>query len=81
MQDKISPEQTQIQSGGVNYGWYHAAAYYVATHASLKPEDISERMEIWAKDLANWASTNNLLPSHSSPTRDFLAIPNPIFRS
>ncbi|MGJ5672438.1 MAG: type I-D CRISPR-associated protein Cas10d/Csc3 [Nostochopsis sp.] len=73
VQDKISPEQTQIQSGGVNYGWYHAAAYYVATHASLKPEDISERMEIWAKDLANWASTNNLLPSHSSPTREIFS--------
>lgn len=67
LQNKISPEQTQIQSGGVNYGWYHVAAYYVANHANLKPEDISERMEIWAEDLANWASENNLLPSHSSP--------------
>lgn len=70
LQDKISPDQTQVQSGGVNYGWYHAAAYYIATHATLKPEDISERMEIWAEDLANWASQNNLLPSQSSPIRD-----------
>jgi CRISPR-associated protein Csc3 len=70
LQDKISPEQTQLQSGGVNYGWYHAAAYYVATHATLKPEDILERMEIWAEDLANWASENNLLTSDSSPIRD-----------
>ncbi|MEH2129704.1 MAG: type I-D CRISPR-associated protein Cas10d/Csc3 [Nostoc sp.] len=73
IQDKISPEQTQIQSGGVNYGWYHAAAYYVANHATLKPEDISERIEIWAEDLANWASENNLLPSHSSPIRDIFS--------
>ncbi|MEC4813668.1 MAG: type I-D CRISPR-associated protein Cas10d/Csc3 [Scytonema sp. PMC 1069.18] len=70
VQDKISPEQTQVQSGGVNYGWYHAAAYYVASHATFKPEDILERMEIWAEDLANWASENNLLPSHSSPIRE-----------
>lgn len=70
IQDKISPEQTQVQSGGVKYGWYHAAAFYVASHATFKPEDILERMEIWAKDLAIWASENNLLPSHSSPIRD-----------
>lgn len=70
LQDKISPEQTQIQAGGVNYGWYHAAAYYVATHATFKPEDILEQMEIWAEDLANWANKNNLLPAHSSPIRD-----------
>jgi CRISPR-associated protein Csc3 len=67
IQDKISPEQTQLQSGGVNYGWYHAAAYYVAIHANLKPEDILEKMEKWAKDLVTWANENNLLPSHSSP--------------
>ncbi|MHC5828738.1 MAG: type I-D CRISPR-associated protein Cas10d/Csc3, partial [Nostoc sp.] len=52
IQDKVSLEETQFQSGGVNYGWYHAAAYYVATHATLKLEDISERMEIWAEDMA-----------------------------
>ncbi|AFY31721.1 type I-D CRISPR-associated protein Cas10d/Csc3 [Calothrix sp. PCC 7507] len=73
IQDKISPEQTQIQSGGVNYGWYHAAAYYVANHPTFKPEDISERIEIWAEDLANWASENNLLPSHSSPIREMFS--------
>ncbi len=73
IQDTISPEQTQVQSGGVKYGWYHAAAYYVATHATLKPEDISERMEKWAKDLATWASENNLLPPHSSPIRDIFS--------
>jgi CRISPR-associated protein Csc3 len=70
LQDKISPEQTQVQSGGVNYGWYHAAAYYVASNSTLKPEDISERMEIWAEDLANWASENNLFASHSSAIRN-----------
>ncbi len=70
IQDKISAEQTQVQSGGVKYGWYHAAAYYVASHATLKPEDISERIQIWAEDLAIWASENDLLPQHSSPIRE-----------
>ena len=70
IQDKISPDQTQVESGGVNYGWYHAAAYYIATHASLKPEDVSENLERWAEDLATWASENNLLPSHASPIRN-----------
>ena len=70
VQDKISPEQTQVQAGGVNYGWYHAAAYYVANYATFKPEDILERIEIWAEELATWASENNLLPSHSSPIRE-----------
>ncbi|MBR8833507.1 MAG: type I-D CRISPR-associated protein Cas10d/Csc3 [Stigonema ocellatum SAG 48.90 = DSM 106950] len=69
IQDKISPEQAQVESGGVNYGWYHAAAYYIASHASLKPEDVSENLERWAEDLATWASENNLLPSHVSPIR------------
>ncbi|MEH2392533.1 MAG: hypothetical protein V7K21_13035 [Nostoc sp.] len=53
VQDKISTEQTQLQSGGVNYGWYHVASYYVASHATLKPEDVSERLEVWAEDLAS----------------------------
>ncbi|GAA6620242.1 type I-D CRISPR-associated protein Cas10d/Csc3 [Scytonema sp. NUACC26] len=67
--NKISPEQTQVQAGGVNYGWYHAAAYYIANHTTLKPEDISDSIERWAEDLANWAIENNLLSSHSSPIR------------
>ncbi|MBD2247609.1 type I-D CRISPR-associated protein Cas10d/Csc3 [Nostoc sp. FACHB-888] len=70
VQDKISAEQTQLQSGGVNYGWYHAAAYYVANHDTFKPEDILERLQIWAEDLAKWAIEHNLFPSRSSPIRD-----------
>lgn len=70
IQDKISPEQTQVQSGGVNYGWYQAAAYYIANHPTLKPEDVSEKLNQWAEDLAIWASDNNLLPEHHSPIRE-----------
>lgn len=70
LQDKIAPEQTQAQSGGVNYGWYHAAAHYVATHPSLTPEEVSGTLAELAENLATWAEENNLLPEHHSPTRD-----------
>ncbi len=68
--DKISPEQTQVQSGGVNYGWYQAAAYYIANHSTLKPEEVSDKLSEWAENLADWASENNLLTEHHSPTRE-----------
>lgn len=70
LQDKISPEQTQVQSGGVNYGWYHVAAHYIATHPSLTPEEVSERLTHLAEELATWAEANALLPKHHSPTRE-----------
>jgi CRISPR-associated protein Csc3 len=70
IQDKISPEETQVQSGGVNYGWYQAAAYYVANNPTFKPEDVTEKLNQWAEDLATWASDNNLLPEHHSPIRE-----------
>ncbi|MBF2066226.1 MAG: type I-D CRISPR-associated protein Cas10d/Csc3 [Calothrix sp. C42_A2020_038] len=71
---KISPEQTQLQSGGVNYGWYHAAAYYVASHASLNRDDVLQNLTQWAEDLATWASDNNLRPSHHSSTQEIFAL-------
>lgn len=70
LQGKISPEQTQAQSGGVNYGWYHVAAYYIATHLSLKPEEALGTLSELAENLATWAEENNLLPEHHSPTRE-----------
>jgi CRISPR-associated protein Csc3 len=70
IQDKISPEETQVQSGGVNYGWYQAAAYYIANNPTLTPEDVTEKLNQWAEDLAIWASDNNLLPEHHSSICD-----------
>ena len=67
--DKITSEQTQIQSGGVNYGWYQAAAYYIAENPTLEPEEVIYKMSEWAEDLAIWAVENNLLPQHQSPTK------------
>jgi CRISPR-associated protein Csc3 len=69
IQAAITPEQTQLQSGGVNWGWYHAAAYYVASNAKLDLNDISERLQKFAEHLATWAEDNNFFPEHLSPTR------------
>lgn len=72
IQNDITPEQTQIQSGGVNYGWYHAAAHYVAIaqHNALDNEQLQTVLEEFSTALADWAEANNLLPQHHSPTRD-----------
>ena len=72
IQSFITPEQTQIQSGGVNYGWYYAAAYYitVSTGNTLNLEELNERLQSLVNALADWAETNRLLPEHHSPTRE-----------
>jgi CRISPR-associated protein Csc3 len=70
LQGKISPEQTQAQSGGVNYGWYHAAARYISEHRSLTPDEVSKKLSELAEKLAIWAEENDLLPEHHSPTRE-----------
>jgi CRISPR-associated protein Csc3 len=72
IQSFITPEQTQIQSGGVNYGWYHAATYYiaVATDNTLDLEELNEQLQRLVNALVDWAETNHLLPAHHSPTRD-----------
>ncbi len=71
--DKITSEQTQVQSGGVNYGWYQAAAYYIVENPTLEPEEVIAKMSEWAEDLAMWAVENNLLPQHQSPTKEVFA--------
>ena len=70
LQSKISPEQTQVQAGGVNYGWYQAAAHYVATHPSLTAQEVAEKLSELAENLATWAENSHLLPEHHSPTRE-----------
>lgn len=66
---EITPEETQIQSGGVNYGWYQAAAYYIANHSTFDLEDVSQKLTEYSEQLAQWAQKNQLLPPHNSPTR------------
>ncbi|MGB3403845.1 MAG: type I-D CRISPR-associated protein Cas10d/Csc3 [Microcoleaceae cyanobacterium] len=67
--DTITPEQTQEQSGGVNYGWYRVAAYYIANNARLLPEEVGDKLSEIAESLANWAENNNLLSEQESPTK------------
>ncbi|UBF30154.1 type I-D CRISPR-associated protein Cas10d/Csc3 (plasmid) [Kovacikia minuta CCNUW1] len=73
IQSAITPEQTQLQSGGVNWGWYHAAAYYVASNATLDLNGLSEKLQDFAEHLATWAEENGFFPEHLSPTRDIFS--------
>ena len=66
--DKITPEQTQMQAGGVNRGWYYTAAHYIANNPTFDDLQLQEKLEILVENLANWTEENNLLPEHHSPT-------------
>lgn len=75
LQGKILPEQTQVVSGGVNYGWYQAASHYIAilpTSLDRNPnsEEILQLISDFGDRLANWGEENALLPKHTSSTRD-----------
>lgn len=71
LQDVMSLEETKIQKGGVNYGWYQAAAYYIAkTDLDRHPnsEGLSDFFRKFGENLASWAKENNLLPQHENHT-------------
>lgn len=70
LQNQITPEQTQVQSGGVNYGWYQAAAHYIASHATLSDTQVEEFLRELSDRLATWAEQNHLLKETSSPTHE-----------
>ncbi|MBD2144482.1 type I-D CRISPR-associated protein Cas10d/Csc3 [Sphaerospermopsis sp. FACHB-1194] len=65
---EISPEATQKQSGGVNYGWYQVAAHYIAKNPTLDENQVRKYLQDLANKLANWAEENKLLAENSSPT-------------
>lgn len=74
LQTEITPEETTIQSGGVNYGWYRVAAAYIAAHSTLDVEQVTERLKQISIELVTWAEKNNLLKQKSSPTQqDFIS--------
>ena len=71
LQSEISVEETKIQKGGVNYGWYQAAAGYVAkTELDRHPnsEELSNFLREFGEQMAAWATENNLLSQHENPT-------------
>ncbi|MBD2060483.1 type I-D CRISPR-associated protein Cas10d/Csc3 [Oculatella sp. FACHB-28] len=75
IQSDITPEQTQRNAGGVNLGWYHAAAHYVAKHPTPNsnnpvPNHFLIELQDLAEQLATWAEQNQLLPTHPNPTRE-----------
>lgn len=69
LEKHITPEQTKVQSGGVNYGWYQVGAFYIANHGTFNDLDVSEKLAEYSEKLAQWAEQNKLLPPHESPTR------------
>jgi CRISPR-associated protein Csc3 len=78
--NEFSPEKTQIQKGGVIYGWYHVAVSFLARQKyDHSPESlvITDFLVDLSQQLANWATENNLLPQSESLTRtafnDYLA--------
>ncbi|MBW4418978.1 MAG: type I-D CRISPR-associated protein Cas10d/Csc3 [Myxacorys californica WJT36-NPBG1] len=70
IQSAITPEQTQIFSSGVNRGWYHAAAYYVASNPHLDSDDVTIKLQEIANQLVDWAEEKELFPPQISPTRE-----------
>lgn len=70
LDEQITPDETKIQSGGVNYGWYKVAASYIAKNPTLDETNVSEKLEEFCETLAQWAKNNELLPAHYSPTRE-----------
>ncbi|ACK70148.1 CRISPR-associated protein Csc3 [Gloeothece citriformis PCC 7424] len=70
LEAKIPVEKTQIQSGGVNYGWYYVAAHYIANNGTWDEEQTQQAITELAEKLAEWAETNNLLPENNNPTRE-----------
>jgi len=67
----LSPEQTKVQKGGVNYGWYQVAAHYMArTEFNRHPNspELTTFLQEFGTSLSNWAQENHLLPDHDSVT-------------
>ncbi|MBD1866148.1 type I-D CRISPR-associated protein Cas10d/Csc3 [Cyanobacteria bacterium FACHB-471] len=75
IQSDITPEQTQRNAGGVNLGWYYAAAHYVTKHSTPNsrnsiPNYFLVELQDLAEQLATWAEQNHLLPTHPNLTRE-----------
>ncbi|MFB2971991.1 type I-D CRISPR-associated protein Cas10d/Csc3 [Aerosakkonema sp. BLCC-F183] len=69
LETDISPAETTVQSGGVNYGWYRVAAAYMAANSTLDLEQVADFLTDFADRLATWAENNGFLKQNSSPTR------------
>ncbi|MEP0819347.1 MULTISPECIES: type I-D CRISPR-associated protein Cas10d/Csc3 [Trichocoleus] len=70
IQSAITWEQAQIHTGGVNLGWYHAAAYYVANSPHLDLRSVTRKLQEIASRLTIWAEEKKLFPVLTSATRE-----------
>lgn len=66
----ITPEQTQSRSGGVSWGWYYAAAYYIANNPNLSLEDVTDKLQELADQLALCVGETALLDAQENSTRN-----------
>lgn len=67
----FSYEQTQIESGGNNYGWYWVATHFLAENKFDRHPDseiLTKFLNDLGYELADWANKNDYLPEYFSPT-------------
>jgi CRISPR-associated protein Csc3 len=70
--DDITVEETKVQSGGVNYGWYQVAAHFIAKtelDREFGSQELSDFLETLARDLAEWANREQLFTEKVPVTR------------
>lgn len=68
----ITVEETKVQSGGVNYGWYQVAAHFIAKTElprNRESQELSDFLETLAGDLAEWANRKQLFTEKVPVTR------------
>jgi CRISPR-associated protein Csc3 len=63
LESEITPEHTRRYAGGVNLGWYHAAAYYMSKNPI---HDSLVMLQDLAEQLANWTEDKNLHLTHQN---------------
>jgi CRISPR-associated protein Csc3 len=70
LEKDLSPEDTQAQKGGVNYGWYRVAASYILRHNTLDKEQLQEKLKQLVEDLVIWGEDKKLFQINQNPTKD-----------
>lgn len=66
---QFKEEDTQINSGGVNYGWYRVAAHYVRQNAALDNEQVLARLTGLAQRLVELCQQD--LPATEETRQEF----------
>jgi CRISPR-associated protein Csc3 len=70
LEKDLSPEDTQVQKGGVNYGWYRVAALYILRHNTLDKDELQEKLTQLVNDLVIWAKEKKLFQANLNLTKE-----------